>query len=173
MLGQPLATRCSRQAAQLRHVLDELCTFNDVDRETVIFELEAIAVLIALLAFAFFLQGAIVLFTDNEGVHGAFVRCKSSSAYGQRVITCVCDAEDSMDCLVWYERVPSSSNPSDCLRCSIAQVFVLKCALQKSTKKSKLHASSRTGHMQLSEEMCESPLKTKQTERVQFIICYI
>ena len=62
-----------------------------------IFELEAIAVLIALRAFASFLQGAnIVLFTDNEGVHGAFVRCKSSSAYGQQVITCVCDAEDSM-----------------------------------------------------------------------------
>ena len=108
-----------------RHVLDELCTFNDVDRETVIFELEAIAVLIALRAFASFLQGAnIVLFTDNEGVHGAFVRCKSSSAYGQQVITCVCDAEDSMDCLVWYERVPSFSNPSDCL----PRGEVLKCS---------------------------------------------
>ncbi|CAE7390692.1 car, partial [Symbiodinium sp. CCMP2456] len=99
-----------------KHVLDAICTYGGTAHETVIFELEAIAVLLALRSFASFLKGAnIVVFTDNEGVHGAFVRCKSASVYGHQVITCACDVEESLDCLVWYERVPSSSNPSDCL----------------------------------------------------------
>ncbi|CAE7240138.1 unnamed protein product [Symbiodinium sp. CCMP2456] len=98
------------------NVLDAICTYGDTTHETVIFELEALAVLLALRSFASFLKGAnIVVFTDNEGVHGAFVRCKSASVYGHQVITCACDSEESLDCLIWYERVPSSSNPSDCL----------------------------------------------------------
>ena len=77
-------------------------------KETVIFELEALAVYAALKFFFKFLKGKnVVVFTDNEGVHGAFVKCWSVSKFASYLIREACEIEE------WYDRVPSCSNPSD------------------------------------------------------------
>mgnify|MGYP001826743278 CR=1 FL=1 len=52
-------------------------------------------------------------FTNNVGVHGAFVKCRTENAVGQRLIESVCEAEEMRGGMFWYERVPSSSNPAD------------------------------------------------------------
>ncbi|CAE7639962.1 unnamed protein product [Symbiodinium sp. CCMP2592] len=83
-------------------------------KETVIFELEALAVYVALKFFFKALKGKnVVVFTDNEGVHGAFVKCWTVSHFATHVIDAVCEIEESLGFMIWYDRVPSVSNPSD------------------------------------------------------------
>ncbi|CAE7041545.1 unnamed protein product [Symbiodinium sp. CCMP2592] len=83
-------------------------------KETVIFELEALAVYVALKFFFKALKGKnVVVFTDNEGVHGAFVKCWTVSQFATHVIDAVCAIEESLGFMIWYDRVPSVSNPSD------------------------------------------------------------
>ncbi|CAE7488500.1 unnamed protein product [Symbiodinium sp. CCMP2592] len=83
-------------------------------KETVIFELEALAVYVALKCFFKALKGKnVVVFTDNEGVHGAFVKCWTVSQFATHVIDAVCEIEESLGFMIWYDRVPSASNPSD------------------------------------------------------------
>ena len=64
------------------------------ERETVIFELESLAVYLSLQLFETTIRGAnIVMFTDNEGVHGAFVRNWTENAFVQKIIDDVGTAE--------------------------------------------------------------------------------
>ncbi|OLP89189.1 hypothetical protein AK812_SmicGene29352 [Symbiodinium microadriaticum] len=66
------------EAAFVRSVM----TGFEKSKETVIFELEALAVYAALKFFFKFLKGKnVVVFTDNEGVHGAFVKCWTVSKF--------------------------------------------------------------------------------------------
>ncbi|CAE7277481.1 unnamed protein product [Symbiodinium sp. CCMP2592] len=79
-------------------------------KETVIFELEALAVHVALKCFFKALKGKnVVVFTDNEGVHGAFVKCWTVSQFATHVIDAVCEIEESLGFMIWYDRVPSAS----------------------------------------------------------------
>ena len=78
------------------------------------FELEALAIVAAVKKFTQWLEHRnIVIFNDNEGVHGAFVRCMTENSAGQRLIEATCEAEELLGGMFWYERVPSSSNPAD------------------------------------------------------------
>ena len=54
-----------------------------------------------------------VVFTDNEGVHGAFVKCWTVSKFATYLIQEACKIEESLGFMIWYDRVPSFSNPSD------------------------------------------------------------
>ena len=91
-----------------------IAEFLGEDGITCIFELEALAVLTALLTWEKFITGRhLVVFTDNEGVHGAFVKCYSTNQPAHTIIRTVCEIEDRLGTLIWYERVPSPSNPSD------------------------------------------------------------
>ncbi|OLQ10182.1 hypothetical protein AK812_SmicGene6059 [Symbiodinium microadriaticum] len=66
------------------------------NKETVIFELEALAVYAALKFFFKFLKGKnVVVFTDNEGVHGAFVKCWSVSKFASYLIREACEIEEN------------------------------------------------------------------------------
>ena len=109
-------------------------------RATVIFELEALAVAVSLELFAHLLSKRnIVMYTDNSGVHGAFVRCWSENEVG--------------GALAFHDRVPSPRNPADApsrfayelpddLRAECTAVTLektLKCALEE------CHASSGAG----------------------------
>ncbi|CAE7198911.1 unnamed protein product [Symbiodinium sp. CCMP2592] len=74
-------------------------------KETVIFELEALAVYVALKFFFKVLKGKnVVVFTDNEGVHGAFVKCWTVSQFASHVIDAVCEIEESLGFMIWYDR---------------------------------------------------------------------
>ena len=55
----------------------------------------------------------LVVFTDNQGVLGALVRGWSTSALGHAINVQVCILEEGLHSYFWYDRVPSSSNPSD------------------------------------------------------------
>ena len=91
-----------------------LSTLLGTEGVTCIFELEALAVLTALLQWEKSIAGRhLVVFTDNEGVHGAFVKCYSDNQKAHDIIRTVCEIEDRLGILIWYERVPSPSNPSD------------------------------------------------------------
>ena len=56
---------------------------------------------------------SVVVFTDNQGVLGALVRGWSTSALGHAITVQVCILEEGLHSYFWYDRVPSSSNPSD------------------------------------------------------------
>ena len=75
-------------------VIDELLEWDGESRETIIFELECLAVLIAFQLFAKSLSNrSVVVFTDNQGVLGALVRGWSTCALGHAITVQVCILE--------------------------------------------------------------------------------
>ena len=113
-------------------------------RETVIYELEALAVVVALELFKKHLAGRnVVVYTDNSGVHGTFVKCWSENAVGSALAFLAAKKEFELQAFFYYDRVPSHSNPADApsrgavlmegqLRAECAASVleeVLKCAL--------------------------------------------
>ena len=100
---------------QLDHVhLDQLLRGRDQVRETIIFELEALALAISLKVFGAFVErrGAVV-FTDNDGVLGSFIRGHSDNDVCSRLIDFFGQCEEELENTCWLDRVPSASNPSD------------------------------------------------------------
>ena len=97
-----------------RAVLDRLLKDRDRVRETVIFELEALALSLSLRVFSTFVErrGA-VIFTDNDGVLGSFIRGHSGNDVCSRLIDFFCQCEEELENTCWLDRVPSISNPSD------------------------------------------------------------
>ena len=84
------------------------------ERATVIFELEALAVAVALELFANLLSRRnIVMYTDNSGVHGAFVKCWSENEVGSALAFLAAKREFDLQAFFYYDRVPSPSNPAD------------------------------------------------------------
>ncbi|CAE7034142.1 unnamed protein product [Symbiodinium sp. CCMP2592] len=43
----------------------------------------------------------VVVFTDNEGVHGAFVKCWTVSQFASHVIDAVCEIEENLGFMIW------------------------------------------------------------------------
>eukprot|EP00439_Symbiodinium_sp_Y106_P000371 s10188_g1.t1 len=83
-------------------------------RETVIYELEALAVVVALELFkAHLYQRNVVVYTDNSGVHGTFVKCWSENAVGGSLAFMAAKREFDLPAFFYYDRVPSHSNPAD------------------------------------------------------------
>ena len=124
------------------------------ERATVIFELEALAVAVSLELFAHLISKRnIVMYTDNSGVHGAFVRCWSENEVGSALAFLAAKREFDLQAFFYYDRVPSPSNPTDApsrfayelpddLRAECTAVTLektLKCALEE------CHASSGAG----------------------------
>ena len=97
-----------------QEVLDLILRSEAREKKTAIYELECLAVAIALDVFSSHLSHRnIVLFTDNEGVHGTLVRCWSDNRIGDGLARMVCASEERLRAMLWYERVPSHSNPAD------------------------------------------------------------
>ena len=83
-------------------------------RETVIYELEALAVALAIDLFKQELRGRnVMVFTDNSGVHGSFVKCWSDNPVGNALAYFTAWMEYELHAFVYYDRVPSPSNPAD------------------------------------------------------------
>ncbi|CAE7428234.1 car [Symbiodinium sp. CCMP2592] len=101
------------QAVAPVHV-QKLLKAGDRERETVIFELEALVLSICLEAFRPYVERkGVVIFTDNEGVFGSFVRGHSDNASCAALIDFFACCEESLETICWLDRVPSSSNPAD------------------------------------------------------------
>ncbi|CAE7241857.1 unnamed protein product [Symbiodinium sp. CCMP2592] len=94
--------------------VQKLLKAGDRERETVIFELEALVLSICLEAFRPYVERkGVVIFTDNEGVFGSFVRGHSDNASCAALIDFFACCEESLETICWLDRVPSSSNPAD------------------------------------------------------------
>ena len=61
----------------------------------------------------FLMHRCVLLFTDNQCVLGTMVRCWSDNKFGNGLARIVCSRVESMFAHIWFERVPSLSNPAD------------------------------------------------------------
>ena len=86
-------------------------------KETIIFELEALAVLVGCLqllpAEAVMQNDRVVIFVDNEAVLGKLVSGKGGVSVGDTIIQQVLLWEHDSGAISWYERVPSAANVAD------------------------------------------------------------
>ena len=94
---------------QAKHV-NKLLHDGDRERETVIFELEALAFSICLEVFRPHVERkGVVAFTDNEGLFGSFIRGRSDNPMCATPIDNFARCEESLETICWIERVPSLS----------------------------------------------------------------
>ncbi|CAE7763397.1 car [Symbiodinium sp. CCMP2592] len=92
------------QAVAPVHV-QKLLKAGDRERETVIFELEALVLSICLEAFRPYVERkGVVIFTDNEGVFGSFVRGHSDNASCAALIDFFACCEESLETICWLDR---------------------------------------------------------------------
>ena len=83
---------------------------------TVIQELETLAILVGLDVWKDALRGRrAVIFSDSEAVRGSLLKGWSSNDNSDDLIEEIFKREEKLDCLLWFERVASQSNPSDYL----------------------------------------------------------
>ena len=84
------------------------------DREQLITELKALAVLAALCLWHQRLVAKhVVIFCDNEGAKGAILKGYSPSKWLHEIACKIAAAEEAAALFIWYSRVPSESNPAD------------------------------------------------------------
>ena len=84
------------------------------DQQTVIFELEGLAIAVALEVFKEHIKGKrLVVFTDNSGAQASLIKCKSTHHHMNLIVMSICSLEESLGLMTWIERVPSISNPAD------------------------------------------------------------
>ena len=93
---------------------DEISFINVHNRDTIIAELETLAVFIGLKLFSHVLAGNdVVVFCDNSAALAALVTGRSSNEWMMRIIQSVFMWEDDNVIGLWYERVPSHANVAD------------------------------------------------------------
>ena len=84
------------------------------DQETLIFELEGLAIAVALKVFSKHIKGRrVVVFTDNKGAQSSLIKCKSDNNQMHLIVRHICSTEERLGLTTWVERVPSQSNPAD------------------------------------------------------------
>ena len=89
-------------------------TINQDNKKGLIFELELAAVLMGLRTLCASIRNAdVVVFCDNEAVVGALVCGRSDIPIASEWPESIFSIEEKQDLCVWFERVPSESNPAD------------------------------------------------------------
>ena len=79
-----------------------------------IYELEACAAVIGVTQLCRGIKDSdIIVYIDNEAALSAMIRCKSSSLVVASLLRDLCDFEDVSGNHLWFERIPSKSNPAD------------------------------------------------------------
>ena len=93
---------------------DVIANIKRADQETVIFELEGLAIAIAMYAFEKHVRGKrVVVFTDNKSAQSCLIKCKSENLHMNLIMRFICSMEERLGMMTWVERVPSQSNPAD------------------------------------------------------------
>ena len=89
-------------------------TINPDGKEGFIYEMEVCAAVQGVCSLCTSLRSAdIVLFCDNEAALAALIACKSDSPFVTAQLSELCNLEAALDLSIWFERVPSASNPAD------------------------------------------------------------
>ena len=106
---------------------DTLHSIKRDDQDTIIFELEGLAIAVGLHLFEKHMRGRrLIVFTDNQAAQASLIKCKSTNESMDLIIRFICTSEESLDLMSWIERVPSQSNPADILSREITQMFTGK-----------------------------------------------
>ena len=106
-----------------------LASMSSEGAKVVIQELEGFAALLALREWLpSYPNRRFVLFTDSESIKGSLLKCASENAVCHRTVSWILDCQENASSSVWYERVPSESNPSD--RLSREEVLSLGSAVR-------------------------------------------
>ena len=93
---------------------DQLRTFLATVGKTIIHELEVLPVLVSRLVWAARIDGSSYLcFIDNEAAKACLVASFSHNSLACSMTAAIADLDTDSRTLVWYERVPSLSNPAD------------------------------------------------------------
>ena len=93
---------------------DQLNLFIGASKQTVIFELEVLPVLVARHLWSDYLANrSFFCFVDNESAKAALTASYSSNAAVVQLLTSVSSLDVADGALAWYERVPTLSNPAD------------------------------------------------------------
>eukprot|EP00435_Cladocopium_sp_Y103_P070288 s2538_g35.t1 len=83
-------------------------------KETAILELEMIAISVAIHLWRPLLSSKrVIVFTDNDPVKSSIIRGYSQNQFVDCLMGDLFKVEDTFNCQVWLERVPSQSNPAD------------------------------------------------------------
>ena len=86
----------------------------DPVKEGFIYELEACAAVIGVIQLCRGIRNSdVMVYVDNEAALSALIRCRSSSPVVASLLLDLCDFEDSSGNHLWFERIPSKSNPAD------------------------------------------------------------
>lgn len=94
--------------------LDTLAVINPDGKATLIYELECYAAVMSLLRLGSSWSDAdVILFLDNEASLASLINGKSDSLFVQSLLDALFEWECESRCNVWFERVPSHSNPAD------------------------------------------------------------
>ena len=87
---------------------------NKDNKKGLIFELELAAVLMGLATLCASIRNAdVIVFCDNEAVVGALVSGRSDIPIAANWLENIFSIEEKQDLCLWFERVPSESNPAD------------------------------------------------------------
>ena len=93
---------------------DQLRTFLATGGKTIIHELEVLPVLVSRLVWAARIDSTSYLcFIDNETAKACLVASFSHNSLACSMAAAIADLDTDSRTLVWYERVPSLSNPAD------------------------------------------------------------
>ena len=83
------------------------------DKETIIFEAELLALVVAMSQWAPLFEGCPVLFVDNNSSRDVAISGSARNRAANLMLDALLKVEASSSAFPWYARVPSPSNPSD------------------------------------------------------------
>ena len=105
-----LCLRWFSEHVELSHVE----ALKDPSKEGFIYELETFAAVQGLVNLCAPIKDAdVILYVDNEAALGALIKCRSGSPVVSALLRDLCNFEDRSGNCVWFERIPSASNPAD------------------------------------------------------------
>ena len=113
-LGGVLYSSSGQTIEFFSHMLDDdqISLVNSAGNRTIIGELEALAIVVGLESIALQFSGCdIIVFVDNESALASMIKVGSSNDF-MCAASLVADLELDKDYKMWFERVPSNSNPA-------------------------------------------------------------
>ena len=82
-------------------------------KKTLIFECEFLALFAAFWKLTQNVRGALVIYTDNNGVRDAMISCSTRNLVARQILVATLALENEFSLWPWYNRIPTDSNCAD------------------------------------------------------------